>query len=296
MRFPRYRISPVPTKGRCFGFGKVWATIAAHGNCTRQPNRSCSSIKARFRATYRRSIGCPELEGTLAALSFPLPSMTGNPFWKRTPSACTADYLLTRVTRTPKRAKIDCGTFAEAVLPRKEIGTFNQALMELGSTICTPKSPRCLICPASAICPTHAAGLQREIPRAKRPTQYEQIDETAIVVFKKNRVLLRRCQEGERWAGLWDFPRFRNSPRTTLAPLKRLTGIEAKLENKLAEIRHGVTRYRITLTCHRATYTAGRLRRGAELAWVAPSALEKYPLSVTGRKISQLLVGTNAQE
>ena len=53
--------------------------------------------------------------------------------------------------------------FAEDILPTKDIGLFNQALMELGGAICTPKSPRCLLCPVASICPTRAAGLQAEI-------------------------------------------------------------------------------------------------------------------------------------
>ncbi len=183
--------------------------------------------------------------------------------------------------------------FAEEILPKKEVGDFNQALMELGSAICTPKAPKCLICPVASICPTRAAGLQDSIPLAKKKIQYEDLAETAVVVFKKKQVLLRRCKDGERWAGLWDFPRFVSTAKKKSgydsAEVKRLTGIACVVNDELATIKHGVTKYRITLSCRSAEYVSGRLKRDAELAWVSVAKLSDYPLSVTGRKIAKLL-------
>ena len=182
--------------------------------------------------------------------------------------------------------------FSESILPRKRCGDFNQALMELGSAICTPKSPRCLICPVAAICPTRAAGLQDSIPLPKKKMVYEELAETAIVVRKKKKVLLRRCAEGERWAGLWDFPRFESTDRNTsfeVEAVKQLTGVEVEIEDDLAVLKHGVTKFRITLSCRNAKFVSGRLRRDAELTWVTPSGLKDFPLSVTGRKIAKML-------
>src|SRR6188768_3339922 len=96
---------------------------------------------------------------------------------------------------------------AEELLPDDSVGNFNQALMELGATICTPRSPACLLCPVSALCPTRKAGLQEEIPAAKKPKDFQDVTEAAIVLRRRDgRVLLRLHKPGERWAGLWDFP------------------------------------------------------------------------------------------
>lgn len=183
--------------------------------------------------------------------------------------------------------------FAEDILPRKETGLFNQALMELGSAICTPKEPRCLICPVASICPTRAAGRQQEIPRPKKRTVYEDLAETAVIVYQKKRVLIRRCREGERWAGLWDFPRFssgRNGDEQHIQQqVRELTGIEITPSTPFKTMKHGVTKYRITLTCRTADAVGGRKKQGEELAWVAINDLNEYPLSVTGRKIAQQL-------
>ena len=63
----------------------------------------------------------------------------------------------------------------------------------------------------------------------------------------------------------------------------RLTGIDVAIDHQLATLKHGVTKYRITLSCRSAQFVSGRLRRDSELTWVLPKHLDEYPLSVTGR-------------
>jgi A/G-specific adenine glycosylase len=186
--------------------------------------------------------------------------------------------------------------FSESLLPRKHIGIFNQSLMELGSEVCTPRSPQCDACPVRALCPTYELGLQETIPQQKKQTRYENIREAAVVVRNREKVLIRRCLHGERWAGLWDFPRFAVTDGQGSALRRELrekvlgaTGLEVRTGRRIATIKHGVTRFRITLICHEASCIRGRLR-GDHVRWVEPRQLEDYPLSVTGRKISRLLL------
>jgi A/G-specific adenine glycosylase len=119
--------------------------------------------------------------------------------------------------------------FAAGVLPKRDTGLFNQALMELGSEICTPRGPLCDQCPVCALCPTFRLGLQDEIPLPKRKTKYEDRHEAAVVVRRGDRVVLRRCGPAERWAGLWDFPRF---PVTA----RRGESLSQQLERALEEL------------------------------------------------------------
>ena len=97
---------------------------------------------------------------------------------------------------------------AADILPQKNVARFNQALMELGSLVCTPTDPRCDECPLAGVCAAYADDLQHQIPRAKAKQAYTDLREAAVVIRRNGRVLIRRCGEGERWAGLWDFPRF----------------------------------------------------------------------------------------
>ena len=98
--------------------------------------------------------------------------------------------------------------FATCIQPRKEPARLNQALMELGATVCTPREPACNVCPVRSACGAFAAGVQNEIPRRASRLEITRLTEAAVAVCHKNRWLLRRCGPNERWAGLWDFPRF----------------------------------------------------------------------------------------
>ena len=211
--------------------------------------------------------------------------------------------------------------FAASILPRESPGRFNQALMELGATICTPTAPACDACPVRTCCKAFADGTQHEIPLAARRPEVTQLTEVAVAVRKGDSWLMRRCGEGERWAGLWDFLRFgisndeipngkslavmslnsrKSKPKravparaSALQNLERQvheqTGLETALGELLAEISHSVTRYRIRLLCYRAEHRSGRIARASNLKWVPSTMFGDYPLSVTGRKLARLL-------
>ena len=103
-----------------------------------------------------------------------------------------------------------------------------------------------------------------------------------------------QCGEGERWAGLWDFPRFALeaegplfAQREIAAKVREQTGITCAPGPLVHTIKHGVTRYRITLDCYVADYTSGKVREPAR--WIKAAKLADLPLSTTGRKIAGLI-------
>ena len=184
-------------------------------------------------------------------------------------------------------------SIAEQLLPQKNSAHFNQALMELGSLVCTPKKPACDICPVATLCQAHQRGCVETLKPTTKKLKFTEAHEAAVVVRNGTRVLLRQCAQDERWAGLWDFPRFAidsEGPQFAAEELRGkvsdLTGVDCQPGALLKTIKHGVTRFRITLDCYEALRVGGRLR---EAKWVAVSELANYPLSVTGRKISKLL-------
>ena len=110
--------------------------------------------------------------------------------------------------------------------------------------------------------------------------------------------LIRQCQPGERWAGLWDFPRFGISaadPETAAAEIAaathQLVGLHITSLQPLATIKHGVTRFRITLHSYEARLKTNSAGTGHSdtVRWIMVEELTDYPLSVTGRKISHLI-------
>jgi A/G-specific adenine glycosylase len=190
---------------------------------------------------------------------------------------------------------------AEEILPRKNAAQFNQALMELGSLVCTPREPVCETCPLCGVCAARASGLQHEIPRPKPRKTYTDVQEAAVIVRRNGRVLMRRCAANERWAGLWDFPRFVIEAEGPLFAgeeiankLRAQTGLTCASLALLKTIRHGVTRYRITLDCYEAASISGRVLAtdSAVLQWLTIEKLATLPLSTTGRRIAWLITSS----
>ena len=189
--------------------------------------------------------------------------------------------------------------FAEEVLPRSGSGKINQALMDLGSLICTAKSPKCTECPVVAFCESAKQGWQNEIPtpQTKEPKEYR--TEVALLVRKRGKTLLIRHPEGGRWAGLWDFPRAEAETELPMelrgdAVLQRrlseLTGRKLIPGRLIRSLKHSVTKYCITLFfCEGGD--AGRADTTAltETRWVTETELQKLPMNSTARKlVSQL--------
>src|ERR1039458_6565162 len=92
-------------------------------------------------------------------------------------------------------------------LRRGQAGAFNQAMMELGATVCLPRAPRCGICPLAAVCEARRAGRQQQLPVKPRKAQPVKIAMAVAVVERRGRLLLwQRAADSRRPAGFWDFP------------------------------------------------------------------------------------------
>lgn len=173
-------------------------------------------------------------------------------------------------------------------------GEINQALMDVGATVCTPQTPRCAECPLHRWCIAFSDGKQSEIPRPPARTEVTEVTDATVAIRHRGRYLLRQRSEEERWAGLWDFPRFTIKDTATLTTalldgVRDQTGLAILLGDEIATLKHSVTRYRITLRCFAATVGSGRLHTADTLRWVAPTEFAEYPLSVTGRKLADRL-------
>lgn len=192
---------------------------------------------------------------------------------------------------------------AEAMLPRKDPGTFNQAAMELGALVCTPKRPACSQCPISGVCQAYQSGLEEEIPGKVTRVAYEDRTEFALVMVQPptarrqkttvHRYLIRPLPEGGRWAGLWDFPRTTDSsPASVKAAAKQLSadvGVNIEPGIRLTTIRHAVTRFRICLHVHNGELMDQQQIPGKPWRYVSLTEMESLPMSVTGRRIVKLL-------
>lgn len=182
---------------------------------------------------------------------------------------------------------------AEQLVPSKRAGDFNQALMELGSQVCTSLTPDCRSCPVQKFCQAARTGTQERYPQRNKRPATTRLREVAVILMRRGSVLLRQCREGERWAGLWDFPRYprpsRDLSKSLEQNLLRDFGLETSLQSAPYQATHTVTRFRIELTTFKADIVSGRLHRASGARWVNVREIGELPLNVTARKIARQL-------
>jgi A/G-specific adenine glycosylase len=191
---------------------------------------------------------------------------------------------------------------AEDLLPSQRVGAFNQALMELGSVICTPNNPKCAACPLAARCVARRDGTQELIPPRPAPPTPTVVREAAMVVRRRERVFLVQRPPGGRWEGMWEFPHGplhdgETHEQAADRLLRELTGLRAQRGPELLTVRHGVTRFQITMVCFEAKYTAGAFRSSfyRQGLWVAPAELATYPVSSPQRRLADVLTAPGRQ-
>jgi A/G-specific adenine glycosylase len=160
-------------------------------------------------------------------------------------------------------------------------GEWNQALMELGATVCTPLAPRCDTCPVAEHCLARARNLVARIPRPKKRPEPIDVELVAWVVERKGALLLEQRPESGRMAGLWQLPTVQTAPaRPELFPAESSLKLEPGPE--LGLVRHAITRHRIRLVLQKGRLSTSKLPSRAR--WVAPEELAQLALTGMARK------------
>ena len=173
---------------------------------------------------------------------------------------------------------------------------FNQALMELGATLCTPTSPKCLICPVSDPCQARKAGRQSELPvkrkRASRPHHHVAVG----FIWHDDRLLISRRPSDGLLGGLWELPGGKQDANETLADALRREaqeelGIEIAVDRHLVTVEHGYSHFSVTLHAFECRWLSGepRNRETSDHAWVPSEKLREYPLPRGTTKILDAL-------
>ncbi|MFM1873947.1 MAG: hypothetical protein RL398_3369 [Planctomycetota bacterium] len=161
-------------------------------------------------------------------------------------------------------------------------GDFNQALMELGATVCTPTSPRCEACPVAADCTARRDGRTAQLPNKKAPKAAVEVTARVAVVLRGGSALGYRIPAGEPNAGQVELPGpgiLRSCDPDDLADaLKSRFAADLAIGPALAAVRHAITHHRITVHGH-----AADVRRLGELRWLPRD--EATPWTTPSRKL-----------
>jgi len=181
--------------------------------------------------------------------------------------------------------------------PANAAGACNEALMELGATLCTPQKPRCLLCPLTDLCLSAANGTQADrpvMPPRKRTPHY---DVAAGVIWQeeplRSPLLIAQRPHKGLLGGLWEFPggKLEANDADLAACLRREIAEELAIEIDVADqfitVPHAFTHFRITLHGFNAQYVAGEPQAigCADWRWLRLDELDTYPFAVTDQKI-----------
>jgi A/G-specific adenine glycosylase len=204
------------------------------------------------------------------------------------------------------------------LMPQERASAFNQALMDLGSMICTPRVPLCESCPIHVDCDARRRGIVDRIPPVAKPDGPVVVDMAAVAVLRTRRARdgVTRCllvqRDGGLMNGLWEFPL---TPLTsgTVGPEVMARHLGARLAGSVGRFRHTITRHRMSVTVFQAA-PGHRARRDAAPSWdlsepstrlatvsggkvttmwadlgEVASGSSSVPLTAIGRKVAMLL-------
>ena len=190
---------------------------------------------------------------------------------------------------------------AQRLVPRSRPGDYNQALMELGATLCTPAHPACPACPVKNFCLAYRTGDPARLPRARLKPEPKKLRRLVLVLTRRGRVLLLKRPGRGLWAGLWEFPAFApfaggGGPRLSEALGERL-GLRLKLAPGRLSVKHQLTHRAVCCEVVRGRDLGGRkdrvllpaCDRGRYQAsrWIEPARLRELPVSALTLKIAR---------
>jgi A/G-specific adenine glycosylase len=224
--------------------------------------------------------------GAIASMAFKMdePTLDGN--LRRVFSRV---YDVSEFADSPAGEKILWELAAEN-LPRGKAGDYNQALMDLGATICLPKNPRCLLCPLMEICKARENGTQDLRPVLKPKKLVPQYVNAAAVIVERGRALLSQRPATGLLGGMWEFPnaRVEEDPASELAKvINAAYRLKVKRKEALGIVQHAYTHFKVTVHAFRCESLS--IPKDKNLKWVQITELNEYPMGKIDRQIAKKL-------
>lgn len=183
---------------------------------------------------------------------------------------------------------------AEEYLPPGRAGDYNQALMDLGATVCLPRNPRCSLCPLMDLCRARRAGTQESRPVTKPKKEVPHYTVSAAVLRREGSYLLAQRPSTGLLGGMWEFPGGKAEPGESLEgclrrEIREELGAGIEVGAPIGVYRHAYTHFRITLHAFLCELADGEPRplEAAALAWVAPVDFGRYPMGKVDRMIAR---------
>ncbi|MBL8878307.1 MAG: A/G-specific adenine glycosylase [Phycisphaerales bacterium] len=184
---------------------------------------------------------------------------------------------------------------AEALTPARRPGDFNQAIMELGATVCLPRQPACAMCPLRAHCAALRKDSVASVPArvSKRPPRL--IEAAALAVWRDDRLLAMPRPPRGLLGGLWRLPQIDGispgaTPREIAEAFGDAHGLRVEAARFVGEVKHQFTHRTLCLRIHAAAAAAGARWGGVKSGrWVTPAEFELLPISTLDRRVIEVV-------
>jgi A/G-specific adenine glycosylase len=198
------------------------------------------------------------------------------------------------VSSNPVKSKTEglLWQISESLVPKGFSNPFNQALMDLGSMLCTPKEPECDRCPLRRFCKGRASGKPERFPAKKVKRAIPHIESVSAVIKKDGRVLLNQRPPAGLLGGLWEFPNWRiKGKKIQKQQLKnqmdREVGLSINVKESIGTFHQTYSHFKLTLSVFHCQHLNGK----GKGKWVPIQNLALYPMSRIHRRIAEMIVG-----
>jgi A/G-specific adenine glycosylase len=199
----------------------------------------------------------------------------------------------------PVNKSASYGTYrdaADTLLDHKNPATFNQAIMELGAMVCTPRNPECSRCPLSNDCLTYNAGLVKEYPKRLKTAPLPLHRIAVGVVTKNNRILITRRKPEGLLGGLWEFPGGKigedEEPQAAcIREIKEEVNLNVTIGSYITRVKHAYTHFKIIVDVFCCRFVSGKVKLNGPTAyrWITLNQIDKFPFPKANHKFIPLL-------
>jgi len=188
-------------------------------------------------------------------------------------------------------------TLARALVPVGRAGLFNEALMDLGATVCLPRNPHCGVCPLADICRAFANGDPESYPPRVKRTRPPHYNVAAGVIWRGDRLLIAQRPLNGLLGGMWEFPGGKQEPGESLPEclmreLREELDINVQVGRQLTVVHHAYTHFRVTVYAFECEYASPGEPQAIGVnawEWIGMDDLDEYALPVVDRKIADIV-------
>ncbi len=179
---------------------------------------------------------------------------------------------------------------AEDLVPKKNAGDWNQALMELGATVCTPRAPRCLLCPVNDLCEARKQGRENDLPILEAKKAPRAWSRAAVVIERNGEVLLTKRRGDRLFGGMWEPPAVDADESSEALPpaLQNMLGLKDVTYTQKNAVKHVLSHRKMHVVVFSATAKKIAFTPSDqydEARFVSPEAFRDLPTSTLCKKI-----------